>query len=103
MSIQQVLVCVILIAVQGGRRLYECMVFAKLSSSQMWVASLQNPHARRCPDHNGPVPENAGRPASVSNGVGSPARLPPLSGIAEEIRRSIASAFPPGVMSSLHG
>lgn len=39
MSIQQVLVCVILMAVQGGRRLYECMAFAKpssSSSSQMW-------------------------------------------------------------------
>ena len=37
MSLTQVLTCWILMAMQGVRRLWECKIFAKPSSSQMWV------------------------------------------------------------------
>ena len=37
MSIAQVIVCWMLLAIQGSRRLWECMSFSKPSSSQMWV------------------------------------------------------------------
>lgn len=38
MSLTQVLICWILLALQGSRRLWECIVFAKPSSSRMWFA-----------------------------------------------------------------
>ncbi|KAJ5651496.1 uncharacterized protein N7484_005219 [Penicillium longicatenatum] len=37
MSLTQVLICWILLAIQGARRLWESHTFAKPSSSQMWV------------------------------------------------------------------
>ncbi|KAJ5551601.1 hypothetical protein N7535_000454 [Penicillium sp. DV-2018c] len=36
MSLIQVLVCCVLLAIQGSRRLWECIAFSKPSSSQMW-------------------------------------------------------------------
>lgn len=38
MSLTQVLICWILLAIQGSRRLWECITFAKPSSSKMWFA-----------------------------------------------------------------
>lgn len=37
MSIHRVMVCVALMLIQGGRRLYETIEFAKPSNSKMWV------------------------------------------------------------------
>ncbi|KAJ5713765.1 uncharacterized protein N7483_010946 [Penicillium malachiteum] len=37
MTLTQVLICWILLAIQGSRRLWECYKFAKPSTSQMWV------------------------------------------------------------------
>lgn len=36
MSVNQVMVCWVLMTIQGSRRLYECLVFSKPSSSKMW-------------------------------------------------------------------
>ncbi|KAJ6187585.1 hypothetical protein N7519_002493 [Penicillium mononematosum] len=36
MSLTQLVICCVLLAVQGSRRLWECFVFSKPSSSQMW-------------------------------------------------------------------
>ena len=36
MSLTQLVICCALLAVQGSRRLWECFVFSKPSSSQMW-------------------------------------------------------------------
>lgn len=36
MSVNQVMVCWALLLIQGSRRLYECLVFSKPSSSKMW-------------------------------------------------------------------
>lgn len=36
MSVHQVVTCWVLMMIQGCRRLYECLVFSKPSSSQMW-------------------------------------------------------------------
>ncbi|OQE30164.1 hypothetical protein PENFLA_c003G09286 [Penicillium flavigenum] len=36
MSLTQLVICCVLLAVQGSRRLWECFVFSKSSSSQMW-------------------------------------------------------------------
>jgi 3-oxo-5-alpha-steroid 4-dehydrogenase 3 len=44
MSLTQVLICWILLAIQGSRRLWECIIFAKPSSSKMsfahWVLGM---------------------------------------------------------------
>ncbi|KAK3070995.1 hypothetical protein LTR53_009478, partial [Teratosphaeriaceae sp. CCFEE 6253] len=37
MSVQQVVVAWALLLVQGSRRLYECVAFARESGSEMWV------------------------------------------------------------------
>ncbi|CAG7935962.1 unnamed protein product [Penicillium nalgiovense] len=36
MSLTQLVICCVLLAVQGSRRLWECFIFSKPSSSQMW-------------------------------------------------------------------
>lgn len=36
MSLTQLVICCVLLAIQGSRRLWECFVFSKPSSSQMW-------------------------------------------------------------------
>ncbi|KAJ5208787.1 hypothetical protein N7449_003166 [Penicillium cf. viridicatum] len=36
MSLTQLVICCVLLAIQGFRRLWECFVFSKPSSSQMW-------------------------------------------------------------------
>lgn len=36
MSVHQVMICWTLMAAQGARRVYECFVFSKPSSSKMW-------------------------------------------------------------------
>ncbi|KAK2767463.1 hypothetical protein FQN54_003619 [Arachnomyces sp. PD_36] len=38
MSVNQVLVCSALMAIQGARRLYECVTLSKPSQSTMWIA-----------------------------------------------------------------
>ncbi|KAF7521982.1 hypothetical protein PCG10_007763 [Penicillium crustosum] len=36
MSLTQLVICCVLLAIQGSRRLWECFVFSKPSSAQMW-------------------------------------------------------------------
>ncbi|KAI2716584.1 hypothetical protein CBS147354_6852 [Penicillium roqueforti] len=36
MSLTQLVICCVLLSIQGSRRLWECFVFSKPSSSQMW-------------------------------------------------------------------
>ncbi|KGO71766.1 3-oxo-5-alpha-steroid 4-dehydrogenase, C-terminal [Penicillium italicum] len=37
MSLTQLVICCVLLAIQGSRRLWECFVFSKPSSSRMWL------------------------------------------------------------------